>query len=94
VTEIQDQDRELREEAIVRLRRKRELGAHLLAYVLVNGFLVAIWAVSGAGFFWPVFPVLGWGIGVVFHVWDVYRGEPSEDQIRREITRMHGTSRV
>jgi hypothetical protein len=51
-------------------------------------------AVTGAGFFWPVFLILGWGIGLVFHVWDVYRGEPSEDQIRREITRMQGATRT
>lgn len=92
MTEVQD--RGSREEAITRLRKKRELGANLLAYVLVNGFLIAIWAATGAGFFWPMFPILGWGIGVVFHAWDVYRGEPSEEQIRREIARMQGASRI
>ncbi len=81
-------DDEVRERAIARLKAKGEFKVHLLAYVLVNAFLVAIWAVTGAGFFWPVFPLLGWGIGIVFHAWDVYRGEPSEEQIRREIDRM------
>lgn len=81
-------DDEIRERAIARLKAKGEFKVHLLAYVLVNAFLVAIWAVTGAGFFWPVFPLLGWGIGIVFHAWDVYRGEPSEEQIRREIDRM------
>ncbi len=27
-------------------------------------FFVILWAVTGAGYFWPVFPILGWGIGV------------------------------
>lgn len=81
-------DDEIRERAIARLKAKGEFKVHVLAYVLVNAFLVAIWAVTGAGFFWPVFPLLGWGIGIVFHAWDVYRGEPSEEQIRREIDRM------
>lgn len=81
-------DDEIRERAIARLKAKGEFKVHVLAYVLVNAFLVAIWAVTGAGFFWPVFPLLGWGIGIVFHAWDVYRGEPSEDRIRREIDRM------
>lgn len=81
-------DDEIRERAIARLKAKGEFKVHLLAYVLVNAFFVAIWAVTGAGFFWPVFPLLGWGIGIVFHAWDVYRGEPSEDRIRREIDRM------
>ena len=33
---------ELRERAIANLKKKREFAAHLLAYVLVNAFLVAI----------------------------------------------------
>ena len=35
---------------------------HLTLYVLVNLFLVGIWAASGGGYFWPVWPVLGWGM--------------------------------
>jgi 2TM domain len=81
-------DDDLRERAVARLKAKGEFKVHLLAFVLVNAFLVVIWAVTGAGFFWPIFPILGWGIGVVFHGWDVYRSEPNEEQIRREIDKM------
>jgi hypothetical protein len=84
---------ELRERAIEHLKKKSEFKAHLLAYVLVNAFLVAVWAATGAGFFWPMFPILGWGIGIAFHAWDVYRGEEfSEDRVQREIERMTRTS--
>jgi hypothetical protein len=38
---------------------------HVRAYVAVNVMLVAIWALTGAGYFWPIWPILGWGIGVV-----------------------------
>jgi hypothetical protein len=79
---------DLRERAIRRLKAKGEFKVHLLAYVLVNAFLVVIWAVSGANFFWPVFPILGWGIGLVFHAWDVYGNEPSEEKIRREMDKL------
>ncbi len=27
-------------------------------------FFVILWAATGAGYFWPVFPILGWGIRV------------------------------
>jgi len=78
-----------RDRALKRLRKKREFTAHLLAYVLVNGFLIILWAtVAGDGFFWPMFPIAGWGIGVFFHAWDVYRAEPTEEEIRREMERM------
>ena len=80
-----DQDDRLRQLAIERLKKRSEFGAHLLAYVLVNTFFVAIWAVTGNGFFWPIFPILGWGIGLAFNAWDVYRRPPTEERIRREI---------
>ena len=79
-------DEELRNRAIQRLKKKRDFRGHLLVYALVNTFLVVIWAVTGADFFWPIFPMVGWGIGVVMNAWDVYRSaEPDEDRIRREM---------
>jgi hypothetical protein len=47
--------------------RQRELRSHVAAFVAVNLLLVAIWALTGAGYFWPVWPILGWGIGVASH---------------------------
>jgi hypothetical protein len=81
-------EEELRRKAIERLQAKREFQAHLLAYILVNALLVVIWAVTSAGFFWPIFPILGWGIGLAFHAWDVYGKEPNEEKIRREMDRL------
>ncbi len=82
-------EHDLRKRAEKRLKAKRDLGAHVLAYVLVNGFLVVIWAMTSLnGFFWPAFPILGWGIGLAFNVWDVYSPEPTEDKIRAEMDRL------
>lgn len=85
-----DADTALRERAIKRLKKRRDFYGHVLVYVLVNGFLTAIWAVTNAGgFFWPIFPMLGWGIAVVLNAWDVYRVDAfSEVQIQREIQRL------
>jgi hypothetical protein len=83
-----DDERLLRQQALGRLKKKRDFAAHLIAYVTVNAFLVVIWATTSGGFFWPMFSILGWGIGLLFHAWDVYRGEPSEEEIRREIEKM------
>jgi 2TM domain len=80
---------DLRRRAIRHLKKKRDFQAHLLVYTLVNTFLVVIWAVTGAHFFWPIFPIVGWGIGVVMNAWDVYRSEdPDEEQIRAEMERL------
>jgi hypothetical protein len=75
-----------RERAIVRLRQKSDFWTHLFVYSVVNGFLVVVWLATGAGFFWPMFPMLAWGVGLVFHAWDVYWRKPiSEEQIRHEM---------
>ena len=85
-------DTALRETAVKRLKALRGLQAHALAYVLVNGFLVLVWAVTGAGFFWPVFPLFGWGIGLAFNAWDVLSPEPSTSRIEAEMERLRHRS--
>jgi 2TM domain len=80
---------DLRGQAITRLNQKREFGTHLFVYLVVNAFLIGIWASTGANFFWPAFPLFLWGIGLVLHAWEAYWRKPvSEDRIRREMERM------
>jgi hypothetical protein len=87
VTDTRDQT--ARDRAVTQLKKRRDFKGHLLVYVLVNTFIVVIWAVTGAhGFFWPVFPIVGWGIGVVMNAWDVYwRPRITEKDIQHEIER-------
>jgi hypothetical protein len=86
-----DSEQDLRERAVERLKKKRDFHTHVFIYVAVNAFLVVIWAVTGSGYFWPIFPMLGWGIGVLANAWDVYGRRPiSEDEIRREADRLRG----
>jgi len=49
-------DAELRERALVHLKKKRDFFAHLLVYVMVNSLIVVVWAMTSGGFFWPIFP--------------------------------------
>jgi hypothetical protein len=80
----------LRDQAVASLKQKRGFRTHALVYVLVNALLVGIWAVTDAdSFFWPIFPILGWGIGLGANAWGVYGRKPiSEDEIRRETDRL------
>ena len=81
-------DDDLRTEARKRLEKRRDFSAHLVAYVVVNLMLIGIWAVTGAGSFWPVWVILGWGVGVVLNAWDVFfRRSITEADIDREIER-------
>lgn len=86
-------EQDLRGQAVERLKKKRDFKAHVLIYLLINAFLVVIWAVSRDGdeFFWPIFVIVGWGVGVAANAWDVYGRKPiTEDEIRRETDRLRG----
>ncbi len=57
-------------------RGNRALREHVRTYLLVNALLIAIWALTGADYFWPIWPMLGWGFGLASHALAV-RGSPS-----------------
>ena len=68
-------------------RRGHRRGCHhgdLRAFVATSILLVAIWALTGAGYFWPVWPILGWGIFVV----------PSPLRGRLPVCRRNASSRL
>jgi hypothetical protein len=81
-------DETMRERALGRLKKKRDFYTHVLVYLVVNSFLVVVWWLTSAGFFWPAIPMAAWGIGVVMNAWDVWQGDFSEADIEREIARM------
>lgn len=92
--EVSTRESDLREQAIKRLKKRRDFHGHVLIYLMVNAFLVVIWAMTMPdGFFWPVFPIVGWGIGVVMNAWDVYFVQDfGEEDINREIERIERRS--
>jgi 2TM domain len=88
-------DGQRRELAIKRIRAKLAFKIHLVVYLVINAMLVAIWAGVGSSvtipglpstFFWPIFPILGWGLGLAIQGYTAYQGGgPTEDQIEREM---------
>ena len=85
-----DAGQTLRSEALSRIKKKRDFWTHAFIYVLVNSMLVGVWAITGTdNLFWPIFPILGWGIGLAANAWDVFMRKPiTEDEIRREEQRL------
>jgi class 3 adenylate cyclase len=43
------------------------LRIHLTVFVLINLLLIGVWAAGGGGYFWPIWVLLGWGIGLAGH---------------------------
>lgn len=73
-----------------RVNDRRDFGSHLVAYLVVNGFLVLMWALTGAGYFWPAWILGGWGIGLVLHGWEAFVRRPVTDaDVEAELRRQH-----
>jgi len=53
---------------------RQSVRIHATFYVLINLLLIAIWAASGGGYFWPIWPILGWGMGLAGHAAPVIAG--------------------
>lgn len=83
-------EEDLRKQAIHSLKKKENFRNSLIAYVLVNLFLIGIWAISDSDNFWPIWVIGAWGLGLAFQAYDTYgrKGVVSEDQISQEMQRL------
>ncbi len=63
----------------------------LFTYLAVNGFFWLIWLYSDGdysnGIPWPVWPMLGWGLGIAFQYREAYHGS-KKDLAEREYEKM------
>lgn len=84
-----ERDSVIRKRALQRIEARRAFQRHATVYCLVMTLLIVIWALSGAGYFWPVWPAAGWGLGLAIHgfslAWDK---APSEEEISREAAKI------
>ena len=74
-TEVRPPD--ARDRARRRLQERRDFWSHIVVFVVVNSFLIGVWAVTGAGYFWPIWVIASWGIGLVLHAWPLPSGRRS-----------------
>ncbi len=58
------QDGEVRDKTAT---RQRVFILHLVIYLMVNGFLAVINLIFSPEVLWFIFPMVGWGIGIVLH---------------------------
>ena len=61
-------EEQIYEEAKKRVEAKRGFYSHLVVYLCVNIVLIIIWAFPARSDVpWFIFPLGGWGIGLLFH---------------------------
>ncbi len=68
------EDKELYERARQRVEEIKGFYVHLTTYVLVNLGLFIINALTSPGNWWFIWPLFGWGIGVVAHAIGTFGG--------------------
>ena len=75
-----------------RLKKQQEFKQYLTVWIGVSAMLTAIWFfISPFGYFWPIWAILGMGVGAFFQWHEAY-GEPpreiTEADIDAEIQRI------
>jgi hypothetical protein len=61
-------------------RTRRNLALNVVVYLVMNAFFVAGWSPNlgkplPEGFFWPIIPIVAWGLGLAIYGWIVLRGD-------------------
>jgi len=65
-------DQEIYERAKGRVEAKIGFFIHLAVYIVVNGLLIIINISTSSQYLWFKWPLIGWGIGVIFHAFYVF----------------------
>ena len=92
----------LRQEAISSLKRKRHFFEALIAYVVINGVLWLVWALTDrsidGGLPWPAWVSIIWGFFLALDAWKAFGPWPrslhrpiSEEDVTREMERRRRT---
>lgn len=76
---------EIYRQARKRVEEKKGFYVHFAVYIIVNIILVIIWAITGVGNPWFLFPLGGWGIGILFHFLGVFVFSRQTDWERRAV---------
>jgi F0F1-type ATP synthase assembly protein I len=78
-------EEEIRKKAEKRVTQRTVLLSHIGSYVVVNVFLVIIWALAGAGYPWFLWVMATWGLGLAFNIISYFaggsRGEAAKDRM-------------
>lgn len=78
---------EQKDQELWKIAKKRvEFKKHLTTYIIMNIFFWALWwftqgakGVNYGGVPWPVWPGLGWGIGIAFNYYGAYHSNKVSD---------------
>lgn len=74
----QASENEYRDGSLWSIAKKRAaFKISLTTYLTINTLLIAIWYFTSGinSYFWPVWSILGWGLGVIMQYFNAYHGQ-------------------
>jgi uncharacterized membrane protein len=74
-------------EAVRRLHARRRFRLHGLVFAISQALLLLVNILTWRGYAWVVWPLLGWGVGLLFHAASAFapRGSRLDERHVREI---------
>jgi hypothetical protein len=76
-----------------RVFMKKSILWHIVLYLAVNAFLIVIYYFTmRGGYFWPLWPIVGWGLGLTAHIiivgFMLNSSKGKDDAVTREYRRL------
>jgi hypothetical protein len=84
---------ELRLQARKRLEARANFWRQIGIFAAISIVMIGIWALSGMGYFWPMWPIFALVIATIFMAINAFgpgKGYISEDRVDEEVRRMTG----
>ena len=76
------------QEAKKRVEEIKGFYFHLISYIVVNAILVVINLLTSPEYLWFIWPIIGWGVGLLIHAFTVFgnvMGKAWEERKIKEI---------
>ncbi len=76
-----------------RIERRWKLQGDVVAYLVINAFLIVVWAVTGRGYFWPGWVLCGWAVFLLLDLLSFLHGPITQADIDAELGRIQSHQR-
>jgi hypothetical protein len=82
---------EMQDDPLWKIARKRaKFKQHFAVYLIMSAFFWAIWYFTDrSAYMWPIWPMLGWGLGLAFNYYQAYHFNEDE-MTRKEYEKLKG----
>ncbi len=78
---------QLYKQALAKVKQRKKFYRHVMTWVILSVFFVLL-NLATTDYFWAIFPILAWGIGVAFHGLQVFSDEWEDQEIEKEYERL------